>query len=141
MIIMKPNKGLIGIPLLAAVAGILLFAQTSNDKNNAVSVEEARKIIAADSTVLVLDVRTPEEYTGQLGHIDHALLIPVQELEKRIGELEEYKGKTVLAVCRTGRRSGSATDLLKEKGFTVKNVEGGMVKWNEENLPVVKETK
>lgn len=137
---MKPNKVLIAIILLAAVVGIALFVQSSKGKG-VVSVDEARKIIAEDSTVLILDVRTSEEYSGELGHIDHALLIPVQELETRIGELEVYKGKMILAVCRTGRRSGTATELLTKKGFRVKNVAGGMVKWNVEKLPVVKETK
>lgn len=136
----SPNKVLIAIILLVAVVGIVLFVQSSKGKG-VVSVDEARKIIAEDSTVLILDVRTSEEYSGELGHIDHALLIPVQELETRIGELEVYKGKMILAVCRTGRRSGTATELLTKKGFRVKNVAGGMVKWNVEKLPVVKETK
>ena len=140
MMMMKPNKVLIAIILLAAVIGIALFVQSPKEKR-VVSVDEAQKIIAEDSTVLILDVRTPEEYTGELGHIDHALLIPVQELEARINELEPYKGKTILAVCRTGRRSGTATDLLTKKGFKAKNVTGGMMKWNEEKLPVVIEKK
>lgn len=140
MLMMKPNKVLIAIILLAAVVGIVLFVQSSKEKS-VVSVDEARKIIAEDSTVLILDVRTLEEYRGELGHIDHALLIPVQELETRIGELGAYKKKTILAVCRTGRRSGTAAEVLTKKGFRAKSVAGGMVKWNEEKLPVVKETR
>ncbi len=139
MMMMKPNRVLVAVLFLATAIGIVLFIQSSKEKNT-VSADEARKIIAEDSTVLILDVRTPAEYTGELGHIDHALLIPVQELERRIGELDAYKGKTILTVCRTGRRSGTATDLLTKKGFKAKNVAGGMVKWNEDKLPVVKET-
>ncbi|MEK7671532.1 MAG: rhodanese-like domain-containing protein, partial [Bacteroidota bacterium] len=85
--------------------------------------------------------RTPEEYTGELGHIDHSLLLPVQELEKRIGELERYKGITILAVCRTGRRSAKATEILTKSGFKAISVEGGMVKWNDMKFPVVRVSK
>ncbi len=120
--------------------GVVLFGQASKERK-AVSVEEARQMITKDSTLLVLDVRTPEEYTGELGHIDHSLLIPVQELEKRIGELDKYKGKTVLAVCRTGRRSAKATEILTKSGFKAINVEGGMVKWNEMKFPIVRVSK
>ena len=128
---------LVGFVLLISM---LLLSQPTKEKH-VVSVDEARALIAKDSTVLVLDVRTREEYTGELGHIDRAVLIPVQELEKRIDELEPYKGKTILAVCRTGRRSANATEILTKSGFKAMNVEGGMVKWNEKKMPVVREKK
>ncbi len=123
--------------VLAAVTGTILFGQRTTHKH-AVSVEEAEHLIG-DSTVIVVDVRTPEEYTGPLGHINHSLLIPIQELEKRIGELEQFKSKRILAICRTGRRSATATEILTQHGFDVYNVEGGMVRWNEKGYPVVKQ--
>ncbi|MER3523687.1 MAG: rhodanese-like domain-containing protein [Ignavibacteria bacterium] len=123
---------------LVIVAGAVLFSQVSKHAAT-VSVEEAQKLITSDSTVVVLDVRTPKEFTGELGHIDGAMLIPVQELEERIGELEKVKGKRVLAICRTGRRSAAAAEILSKQGFHALNVEGGMVKWVEEGLPIVKE--
>ena len=55
--------------------------------------------------------------------------------------MKEYKGTTILAVCRSGRRSASATEILTKNGFTAINIEGGMLKWNEKKLPVVKEGK
>ncbi len=60
-------------------------------------------------TLLVLDVRTPEEF-GQ-GHVPGALNIPVQELEKRAAEVPA--DRPVLIVCRTGRRAGTAYNILK----------------------------
>lgn len=104
-----------------------------------VSVEEAHRLITTDSSVVVLDVRTPEEFTGNLGHISGAVLLPVQELQQRLAELEKYKEKTILAICRTGRRSAKAVKILTEAGFKACNVEGGMVRWNEKGLPSVKE--
>jgi rhodanese-related sulfurtransferase len=113
-----------------------LFLQSAITEQKSVTVEKARAIIAADTTVLVLDVRTPQEYTGELGHIENSLLIPVEELEKRIAELEKFKGKTILAVCRSGRRSGTATEILVKNGYKAMNVEGGMLAWNAKELPV-----
>lgn len=85
-----------------------------------------------DSSLVILDVRNPFELEQYLGHIDGVINIPVQELEKRIGELEEYKDKEIAVICRSGRRSLSATNLLIEYGFNAKNVEGGMLKYRAE---------
>lgn len=104
-----------------------------------VSVEEASRLITTDSSVIVLDVRTPEEFTGNLGHISGAVLLPVHELQQRLAELEKYKEKTILAVCRTGRRSAKAVEILTGSGFKAYNMGGGMVRWNEKGLPTVKE--
>ncbi len=131
----RMRYSIVSIALLVAGGAILL----SEGNRNAVSVEGAHQLIARDSTIIVLDVRTPEEYTGPLGHIDKSVLIPVQELETRLGELERYKDKRILVICRTGRRSATATDLLTKHGFEAYNVEGGMQRWNEKGLPVVKQ--
>ena len=105
----------------------------------AISAQDARKLIEKDSTVVLLDVRTPAEWTSETGHLQHSLLIPVQELESRVDELAPYKGRTIIAYCRTGRRSAHAASLLTKRGFKVMNLEGGIVKWSSENLPVIKE--
>lgn len=133
---LKLSRRSLGVAL-GAIAGTILFSQVA-ERKKAVSVEEAEHLIAHDSTVIVLDVRTPEEYTGPLGHIDHSLLIPLQTLEGRIGELEQYKSKRILAICRTGRRSATATEILTKHGFEAYNVEGGMVRWNEKGYRTVK---
>jgi rhodanese-related sulfurtransferase len=89
-----------------------------------------------DSSVLLLDVRTPEEYNNELGHVTKSILIPVQELEARLGELEQYRGRTIIAICRSGNRSGTAATMLTGYGFTAYNMTGGMIRWNKEGLPV-----
>lgn len=89
-----------------------------------------------DSGVLLLDVRTPEEFNNELGHVANSILIPVQELENRVGELEQYRGRTIIAICRSGNRSGTAATMLVRRGFIAFNMEGGMIRWNEEKLPV-----
>ena len=104
-----------------------------------ISVEEADKIMGSDSSVLLLDVRTTQEYEGDSGHLANSILIPVQELERRVDELSPYKDKTIIAYCRTGNRSGRAASFLVRRGFSAMNMEGGIVKWNELKLPVVHE--
>ena len=105
-----------------------------------VSPIEAERLIRSDSTVVVLDVRTEDEFKGTLGHLDGALLIPIQSLGERVSELEQYRSQTIVVYCRTGGRSTRASSMLKGKGFRVLNMDGGITQWNAEHLPVVKES-
>jgi sulfur dioxygenase len=85
--------------------------------------------------VQILDVREPEEYTGPLGHIHGAVLIPLGTLAERAGELA--KARPVVAVCRAGSRSAQATAILREAGFgDVANLAGGMLRWRAEGHAV-----
>jgi len=124
--------------VLVGVMATALRAQTTSGFK-VISVQDAKKMIGKDTNVVALDVRTPAEYNSETGHLANALLIPVQELEQRIAELAPYKGKTIVAYCRTGNRSGRAASLLSKKGFTAANMDGGIVKWNDAHYPVVKE--
>ena len=82
-----------------------------------------------DQKTIVLDVRTEEEYYGPLGHIDGAILIPINELENRLIELDKYRDNTIYVVCRSGNRSGFGKDILNNNNFTAINVDGGMLQW------------
>lgn len=85
--------------------------------------------------VQILDVREPDEFTGPLGHIRGAVLIPLGELADRAGELS--KDKPVVAVCRAGSRSAQATTILQQAGFKdVANLTGGMLRWRAEGHAV-----
>ena len=88
------------------------------------------------AAVTVLDVREPAEYTGPLGHIPDAVLIPLGQLAARAGEIGEEK--PVVAVCRAGGRSAQATNILREAGFDrVANLPGGMLRWRADHRAVV----
>ncbi|WP_077622458.1 rhodanese-like domain-containing protein [Sediminibacillus massiliensis] len=80
---------------------------------------------------VIVDVRNKEQY--EQGSIPGALSIPVEELDGRLEELD--KDSHVTVVCnRGGQRSQRALELLKEKGYQKADIlEGGMVKWKEEN--------
>ena len=90
-----------------------------------VSVDEALRLWQAKEAILI-DVRTPAEYRE--GHIPGVANIPLDELEKRLGEIP--KDKKVVLICRTGNRSAQGTKLLRGKGFdNVFNRTGGMSTW------------
>ena len=85
--------------------------------------------------VQILDVREPEEFTGPLGHIAGAQLIPLGELARRVGELR--RDHPIVAVCRAGGRSAQATLILQQAGFRdVANLAGGMLRWRAEDHAV-----
>jgi sulfur dioxygenase len=85
--------------------------------------------------IQVLDVREPDEFTGPLGHIRGAKLIPLGELSARSSELS--KDKPIVAVCRAGGRSAQATLILQQAGFDkIANLPGGMLRWRGEGAPV-----
>jgi sulfur dioxygenase len=85
--------------------------------------------------VQILDVREEEEFTGPLGHIAGAVLIPLGQLGARIDELR--RDRPIVAVCRAGGRSAQATAILQQAGFAdIANLNGGMLRWRAEGHPV-----
>ena len=95
-------------------------------------------MLRGDTPMAVLDVRTLEEYRGITGHLPNARLIPVQELESRIDELNGLKDKTILVYCRSGHRSKRASAILSKNGFKVVALEGGILRWLGDSLTVDK---
>jgi rhodanese-related sulfurtransferase len=86
---------------------------------------------------IVLDVREPSEYSA--GHVLNSKLIPLGKLKERMGELDKYKERPILVVCRSGNRSGTACYLLGKQGFLqVHNLAGGVQAWQKNNLPLEK---
>jgi rhodanese-related sulfurtransferase len=94
-----------------------------------ITVHDAAKRI--DAGTAVLDVREPAEFTA--GHIVGASLIPLGELPDRVAEVPE--GGPVIVVCRSGNRSGVATDTLRSAGRDAWNLQGGMNAWIAAGLP------
>ncbi|MCK5567180.1 MAG: rhodanese-like domain-containing protein [Actinomycetia bacterium] len=98
-----------------------------------ISPAEVYEIITNNEDYIILDVRTQEEYSE--GHLDKALLIPVDELEERIDELPG--NKPIIVYCRSGVRSNRAAGILIDNGFTKVYDMGGILGWQEEGLPVI----
>lgn len=126
--------------LLPAIFVAMLFAgcasgQTGTD-TPVIAPSEVLARMTKDTLVVILDVRTQAEFDSPSGHVQGSILVPVQELEGRIAELAPYKARTIIAVCRSGNRSGKATQILRAHGFEAFNMTGGMNRWNAEGLPV-----
>jgi rhodanese-related sulfurtransferase len=80
----------------------------------------------------LIDVREPEELVED-GRIPGAEHIPLGQLSERA---EGLAGDRVLVVCRSGARSGMAVDALRASGFDAANVDGGILRWERDGLPV-----
>jgi rhodanese-related sulfurtransferase len=116
--------------------GELEVIEYSDSHYREVDSQLAARLIA-DRQPFVLDVRTPSEFAS--GHIEGAVLIPVQALAQRLGELDEVKERPVFVYCRSGNRSTVAARMLVDAGFDeVINLRRGIVEWEREGLPVVK---
>ena len=108
---------------------VLTFSMSFCSKNvDVISMQEFQNNILNDKSI-VLDVRTEEEYFGPLGHINGAILIPIDQLENRLSELEIYKNDTIYVVCRSGNRSNFGKDILNANNFKGINIDGGMLAW------------
>jgi glyoxylase-like metal-dependent hydrolase (beta-lactamase superfamily II)/rhodanese-related sulfurtransferase len=95
--------------------------------------------LASDAPPVLLDVREPEEFTGELGHVEGALLVPLDALERRLPKLAHggYAERDVVVICRAGARSATAGAILRRAGFRrAVNLEGVMLAWVAAGLPV-----
>lgn len=130
------QKSLLALALLAAV--MFLPRLVRRLRGPAMfDLDELHKRLEAGVDLLVLDVRTPAEFDGELGHIAGALNIPIDELPARVAELSAWRLRPVVAVCRTDRRSSKAVPVLAANGFSdVQVAAGGMTQWRAKGYPV-----
>jgi phage shock protein E len=95
------------------------------------------RIAWADRSLVVLDVRTPEEFAA--GHLPGAINIPHTELASRVAELDGSRESDIVVYCRSGARSATALGVLEKSGFKrLFHLEGDYTRWSEEKRPVVK---
>ncbi len=94
------------------------------------------RIAWADRSLVVLDVRTAEEFAA--GHVPGAINIPHTELAARIQELDGARDGDIVVYCRTGKRSEQAFAVLEKSGFgRLFHLQGDYTRWSEEKRPVV----
>ena len=85
--------------------------------------------------VQIVDVREPAEFTGDLGHVPGAVLLPLGSLIGKVAQIS--REKPVVTVCRSGARSAQASVMLGKAGFDrVANLAGGMLRWRAQRLAV-----
>ncbi|HEV2814809.1 MAG TPA: rhodanese-like domain-containing protein [Solirubrobacteraceae bacterium] len=94
---------------------------------------------AADALVrqgaLAVDVREPAELVED-GRIEGALHVPLGDLAQRAEELP--RDRTLVMICRSGTRSAMATEALRASGYDAYNVDGGILRWERDGLPVAR---
>lgn len=100
-----------------------------------ITPRELKQLLDGGEDVVLLDVRQPFEYN--FSRLDGSKLIPLGELEQRVGELN--KDNPIVVYCHVGNRSATAVEFLTAKGFRARNLIGGVRAWAEEidpNMPV-----
>ena len=125
--------------LLVGIFIVLLIAFLVNEGKRggaAITTGSLVSMINREGAV-VLDVRDHKDFAQ--GHIAGSVNIPFSNLDERVSELEPYKDKPVVLVCKMGQHAGAAGRKLKAGGFNnVRRLAGGMAEWTGNSLPVVK---
>lgn len=113
-----------------------LVFEKSHEIIDEVPEVSVKQVLDNKENVLVIDVRTPEEWVSELGHIEGSVLKTLGEpFESHVNTLDP--SLEVVIICRSGRRSAGATLFMREKGFSnVYNMTGGMIAWNEASQPI-----
>lgn len=139
----------LGLPLPQKIQEALQANQSAieDDSVNFPSIPQLAQVRQIDPVPLyeslrqgfeavLLDVREESEFCGDLGHVAHSILIPLKDLPARAEELGA-KNREIVTICRAGMRSTTAAAILTGLGFEhVSNLKGGMLAWNEQQLPV-----
>lgn len=93
---------------------------------------EAEKMInddKHDKDLIILDVREPKDFNN--GHLLNVINIPIEDIDKRMDELRNYKSKDIIVYCNTGRKSAEVAEKLVEHGFTdVTNIVDGVSEYD-----------
>jgi len=123
--------------LLPSFSFMTLVAAEEQTYQN-ITIDTANYMIEHENkypNLIILDVRDTIEYN--LGHLYDSILIPINDLEARIGELEDYKTSEIIIYCKSGYRSQQGSEILGEYGFTkVYNMIGGILAWIDADYPI-----
>lgn len=116
--------------------GINACANAQNKAFTDMDVKEFSNYLTNGKDIQLLDVRTPEEYSA--GHIEGAKNIDWFNdgfIKMAVKSLD--KAKPVAVYCRSGKRSAEAAQALAKQGYTVTNLEGGILAWENDKKPVI----
>jgi uncharacterized membrane protein YdjX (TVP38/TMEM64 family)/rhodanese-related sulfurtransferase len=130
--------GLTALGLLAAIAFLPRLIRRLRNRATPrwIATNELESRLGGGA-VTVVDVRSPEEFTGPLGHIEAALNIPLGDLLDRLTEIRAFQDRSVILVCKTDKRSATAAAMLGDVGFRdVSVLRGGMEQWNRDGRAV-----
>jgi len=128
----------IAVSLLAVMAFLpRLMRKLKTPPQSMLNVADLKRQLDAGEDVLLLDVRPAADFTGEWGHIQGALSVPLEDLHQRLAEFDTHTQRPIRLVCRTDRRSSQAASVLAEAGFAnAQVIQGGMTAWRAEGWPV-----
>lgn len=130
------QKIMLALALLAIVVFLPSLVKRLR-REKMMDVASLKQKMDASEDVLLLDVRTLEDYVGEQGYIKDSVLIPVEELEQRLTEIDGFQKKMVMTICRVDKRSTKAAQMLTEHGFVdVHIIRGGMMAWHDKDYLV-----
>lgn len=92
-----------------------------------ISAQQAKELMDADDSLVILDVRTQQEYDQ--AHIPGAILLPLDQVEERAQTVLPHKDQLILVYCRSGNRSKQASELLAAQGYVNVKEFGGINDW------------
>ena len=118
-----------------SVVVIMLFMHETRKSGPSLSPQKAINMVNAEQGVF-LDLRDAADY--KKGHIVDAVHIPSGKLAERMAELEKYRNKPIILVCKMGQQASAAGKQLKGNNFEqVYKMTGGMMEWSNLQLPTV----
>ena len=119
--------------LLAVV--VMLFMHETRKSGTSLSPQQAINLVNAEDGVFV-DLRDTADFRA--GHIVEAMHVPSSKLLNNTGLLEKYRNKPIVLVCKMGQTAGAVGKKLNADGYENVNImTGGMMEWNNLQLPVV----
>ena len=113
-----------------------------NDINEGIKYTNIRarelcKILDQNPDIILLDVRSPEEFEAKnsLGRFKNAINFPITQARANLSQLEKYKDKEIIIYCSISARSPRVSELLANNGFNnVKNLMGGLNSWQNQSI-------
>ena len=130
------QKAMLALAFFAIVIFLPKFISRFRQQNM-LSITDLKQRMDAGEDILLLDVRTPEDYVGEQGHIAGSVLIPLGQLEQRIHEIGDDRKKTIVTICRTDRKSDKAARILSKNNFSNTYIaKMGMTDWIKHGYPI-----
>jgi len=116
-----------GLLVLILMTTGAFWACSATNEYGKITAEQGKTLMENDSSIILVDVRTLEEYVS--GHIEGALLLPLASLSADAETVVPDPQATYILYCRSGNRSGQAWTLLKQLGYTHVYDMGGIIDW------------
>ena len=116
--------------IIYLLVSALLFVSCAKEEFTQISMEELAQRLQTESDYILLDVRTPEEFST--GHIPGAICIPNESIGKQEITVLPNKKQRIYIYCRSGSRSKQAADKLLDLGYTNLVEAGGIMDWQGE---------